>query len=127
MSDIILDASALIALIANEKGADIVTKYLPNAVMSTVNITEVITRIIKAGASFDEAQIIVDSLIHTKVSFTDQQAMLAGKIVTDTKKHNLSLGDRACLALAMNKELPVLTADKVWSKLKIGVKVEQIR
>ena len=117
MNNVVLDSSALLALIANEKGADVVTHYLSNAKMSTVNISESIATLINKGATFQEAETIVDSLLHDRISFSDTHSKIAAEIVTETKKYGLSLGDRACLSLAIAEKLPVLTADKIWSNL----------
>lgn len=122
-----MDSSALLALIANEKGADKAMHYLSRAKMSTVNISESIATLINKGATFQEAETIIDSLIHDRISFSDEQSKIAAEIVTETKKYGLSLGDRACLSLAINDKLPVLTADKIWSKLDLGVKIILIR
>lgn len=127
MNSVILDSSALLALIANEKGADIVTQYLSNAKMSTVNISESIATLINKGATFHEAETIVDTLLHKRIPFSDTQSKIAAEIVTETKKYGLSLGDRACLSLAIAEKLPVLTADKIWSNVKTGVKIILIR
>lgn len=60
-------------------------------------------------------------------SFDKQQARIAGNLWKQTKELGLSLGDRACLALAQHLELPVLTADKIWQQLDIGVSIQLIR
>lgn len=127
MSKYVIDASALVALIAGEKGSDVVKKHLNDAMMSTVNISECIESCLKKGATFNEADSIVESLIDEQVDFTREHAKLAAKLKRETKKYGLSLGDRACLSLAMSKKLPVLTADKVWEKLDVAVKVNVIR
>lgn len=127
MNNIILDSSALLALIADEKGAETVAHYLSGAKMSTVNISESITTLINKGATFKEAETIVDSLVHDRIAFSDAQSKIAANIVTDTKKFGLSLGDRACLSLAIMENLPVLTADKIWSNLNLDIKIMLIR
>lgn len=127
MNNIIMDSSALLALIANEKGADTVMQYLPHAKMSTVNVSESIATLINKGTTFQEAETIVDSLMHDRIPFTDPQSKIAAEIIKETKKYGLSLGDRACLSLALIEKLPVLTADKIWSNLKLGIKIILIR
>lgn len=127
MNNIIMDSSALLALIGNEKGADKVMQYLSRAKMSTVNVSESIATLINKGTTFQEAESIVDSLLHKRIPFSDTQSKVAAEIVKETKKHGLSLGDRACLSLALVEKLPVLTADKIWANLKLGVKIILIR
>ncbi len=128
MNNVILDSSALLALIADEKGAEAVADHLSNAKMSTVNIiSETISTLINKGATFHEAETIVDSLLHNRIPFSDSQSKIAAEMITETKKYGLSLGDRACLSLAIAEKSPVLTADKIWSKLKLGVKIILIK
>lgn len=129
MSDYVLDASALLALLNQETGADQVARALSGSgtVISAVNYAEVIARL----AALDiQAEIILGALepLGLEVRVLDKQlAEQAGLLVPFTRKFGLSLGDRSCLALAKQLNLPALTADQVWSQLDLGVKVEIIR
>lgn len=124
---IILDASALLALINQEPGADMVEKHLPYSMMSTVNISEVATVLHNIGIPADEIKMIINSLIDQVVPFDNQQAHVAASLREATKMHGLSLGDRACLGLGSIENATVLTADKVWKKLNLPIKIELIR
>lgn len=122
MNKVILDASALLALINDEAGQDKVEEILPNSIMSSVNVAEVISILM---ARFDMpkeiVQSIIQKLIEDVVHFTESHAYIVGElhIINMNNKLNLSLGDRACLALARELKVPVYTADKAWRELKL--------
>jgi PIN domain nuclease of toxin-antitoxin system len=125
---VVLDASALLALLHNETGADRVEEALLNkAVISTVNWTEVIQKAIAKNISIDGLDNELEELGLSFISFESQQARVAGSLWQQTKTLGLSLGDRACLALAIHLDLPVLTADKIWQQLDIGISIQLIR
>ncbi len=125
---IILDTSALLALINNEIGADIICEQLPHAHMSTVNIAEVTTYLHRNGYADLEKINNIISLVRP-VEFTCEYAMLVGQIINLTKQYGLSLGDRACLATAKILNIPVYTADKAWNNLTkaLNLQIIQIR
>jgi ribonuclease VapC len=130
-SKIVIDSSAMIALLEQEEGAQIVKENLNNAIISTVNLSEVITvinrKIIGDEAAQEEALRLLKNTFPNVISFEEEQAIIAASFDEITKQYGLSLGDRACLALAKHKNLPVLTADKIWQKLEIGVDIQLIR
>lgn len=123
---IILDASAILALLNQEKGYELVEKHLLEALMSTVNISEVVAVLTEAGVPQREAEGLVSELIKEKVDFDEEQAYIAASFRKSTRAYGLSLGDRACLALGKVRNLPVLTADKSWQKFT-GVEVRVLR
>ena len=126
--NVVLDASALLALLHNEKGADKVEEAMLNkAVISTVNWTEVIQKAIAKNISIDDLDNDLAVVGLSFFSFDRQKARIAGSLWQQTKELGLSLGDRACLALAQHLDLPVLTADKIWQQLNIGVSIQLIR
>jgi len=127
MAKIVLDASALLALLNNEPGRQIVEEQLPNSIISTVNLSEVITILTEIGVSAKESEIIIKELVKEIIDFDQPQALTAAALRKITKSCGLSLGDRACLALAKLKNLPVLTADKAWHAINHGVKVYLVR
>jgi PIN domain nuclease of toxin-antitoxin system len=127
MTNYVLDASALLALINKEEGSEEVEKHLHMSVMSTVNVSECTAVLTSVGFPYDECQEILNELIPVIVPFTAKQAHEAGRLRLLTKSLGLSLGDRACLALGNERRLPILTADKIWTKLKYDVKVISIR
>jgi len=125
---VVLDASAVLALLNNESGADELTpELLSDATCSTVNLAEVQAKLVSAGAAPDEAWEDTLSPIREAASFTDAHARIAGSLVAKTRALGLSLGDRACLALGLALKAPVYTADRSWKTLKLGVRIHVIR
>ena len=116
----VLDASAVLAVLNGERGEKKVIPLLPESAISTVNLTEVGAKLLEAGMDEASAQIAVSVLgIGQVVDFTEDLAWEAAKLRPLTKQYGLSLGDRACLALATRLHVPAVTADKEWSKLKL--------
>ncbi|MGA2964627.1 MAG: type II toxin-antitoxin system VapC family toxin [Terriglobales bacterium] len=125
---IVLDASAVLALLNNEPGANkLTTELLSNATCSTVNLAEVQAKLVSEGIAPEEAWEDTFSPIREAAPFTAEQARIAGTLVTQTRALGLSLGDRACLALALALKAPVYTADKSWQNLKLGLSIHLIR
>ncbi len=125
---VILDSSSLIALLAEEKGQEKIIEVLPYAVMSTVNIAEVVKFLIdRKGLTRERIHKLIQNLIPTILPFDEEQAFLSGELITKTKQLGLSLGDRACLALALSKHYPVYTANKAWASLQLSCNIFLIR
>jgi ribonuclease VapC len=127
MASVVLDASAVLALLNQEPGADVVEKYLAESILSTVNLAEILTVLDDIGVPVTEAKITVLSLVKEIIAFDEEQAAVAAALRKQTKSSGLSLGDRACLALAQTQDLCVLTADKAWKKVSKQVEVLLIR
>jgi ribonuclease VapC len=128
MNKIVLDASAILAVINGEPGAGKLTpNLLARAVGSAVNLAEVQTKLVTRGWTCDEAWEDATSPVREILPFDEEQARVAGDLVTQTRPLGLSLGDRACLALGMALKAPVYTADGTWKKVRIGVRVHVIR
>ena len=128
MNKIVLDASAMLAVLNHEPGSEKLTpELLSHAAGSTVNLAEVHTKLVSRGGDPDEAWEDALSAVHESVPFTAEQARIAGNLVTQTRLLGLSLEDRACLALGAALRAPVYTADKSWKNLKIGVRIHVIR
>lgn len=126
--EIILDASAVLALLNEEPGHEQVAKLLEGALISTVNFSEVITVLSDANIPLNEAEEMTSAIISEIIPFDQKQAMLAASLRKTTRPYGLSFGDRACIALAKTRKSLVLTADKIWGKLHIeGVKIQVIR
>ena len=132
MSSAVLDASALLAYLRDEPGAEVVADTIAaGAAISTVNLGEILSRIAdRGGDPVDVARRMTDrGLLDGAIAvepFTSTDAIEVGRIRPMTRKHGLSLGDRACLALARRLELPAVTADTAWSKLDLGLELRQI-
>ncbi len=128
MNKIVLDASAMLAVLNREPGSEKLTpQMLSHAAGSTVNLAEVHTKLVSRGGDPDEAWEDTLSAVHEPVEFTAEHARIAGDLVTQTRLLGLSLGDRACLALGTALHAPVYTTDRSWKKLTIGVRIHVIR
>ena len=128
MNKVILDSSALLALIKNEPGSAVVEKLLGHVVMSSINIAEVATHLLNSTLTLDECRSCILPLVTSVVPFDQEHAFQVAVLRKPTKYKGLSMGDRACLALGIMKYLPVYTSDKVWADLNIeGLDVRLIR
>jgi PIN domain nuclease of toxin-antitoxin system len=128
MNSVVLDASAILAIIHMEPGAEKLTpELLAEAVCSTVNLAEVQAKLVSRGWSPNDAWEDAISPIREAVPFLEEHAKIAGSLVALTRHLGLSLGDRACLALGISLKVPIYTAEKLWAKLKLGVRVHVIR
>jgi ribonuclease VapC len=126
-SSVVFDASALLALLRNEKGAATVAACLSAAIISTVNQAEVQTKLVAVGLGEQEAWWHIAEAGCVSVVFDEEQARLAGGLVRVTHSYGLSLGDRACLALALQRNATVYTTDAAWRGLGLGIEIEVIR
>ena len=128
MSSAVLDASVILAILFQERGADKMTdEIMTGAVASAVNLAEVQSKLVKMGHDPDRAWKDALLLESDPEPFTADQAKIAGNLIAMTAKYGLSLGDRSCLALAIALEAPVYTTEQVWKNLKVGVPIHVIR
>ena len=127
MSKYVLDASAILALLNSEAGKDRVEAVLTESVISSVNYCEVLSKLRDVGMTDAESTASFDLLNVGVADFDANLARIAAGLRPTTKPLGLSLGDRACLALALDRKATVITADSVWPRLKLGAKIELIR
>jgi ribonuclease VapC len=127
VSKYVLDASAVLALLNQETGMDRVKSVATDSCISAVNYCEVLGKLIYGGMPENEALESVELLNVEVVNFDAELARLAAVLRPATKALGLSLGDRSCLALAMARSNTAMTADRAWSKLKVGVNIELVR
>jgi len=127
VAETVLDASALLALLNNEPGAELVAEALPQGAISAINLSEVVAKLSEAGMPEEAIQEALRALPLEVVSFDQEQAYEAGLLRLRTRGVGLSLGDRGCLSLARKLGLPALTADRTWEQLAIGAEVRVIR
>jgi len=128
MSRVVLDASAMLAVIGGEPGHDKLTaELLSTAVCGAVNLAEVHGKLVSRGWSSDEAWEDATSPVQEVLPFDSEQARTAGDLTAQTRHLGLSLGDRACISLALSLKAPMYTAERVWKKLKLPVPVHVIR
>ena len=128
MNEAVLDASAILAYIQQERGAENLTEdILDRAVASTVNLAEVQSKLVKKGHDPEDAWEEILSLVNAEEPFTSEHARIAGDLITTTEKYGLSLGDRSCVALAIALQAPVYTTEQAWRNLMVGVPIHVIR
>ena len=129
MTVAVLDASAVLALLFEETGSDIVRMRVRGALISTVNLAEVLAKLVDKGVPIEKATRAVEMLGMEAVPLSIKQAQLSGVLRPATRAAGLSLGDRACLALARDRGLPAVTAERRWPDVAkaAGVDVEVIR
>ena len=127
MPKVVIDASALLALLNAESGADVVAEALPGGVISAVNLSEVVAKLCEAGMPEKAIHQALQPLGLESVPFDEEQAYQAGLLRIATKNMGVSLGDRACLSLAKMRGAVALTADRTWAELSIGATINVIR
>jgi ribonuclease VapC len=127
MIECVLDASAIIALFKQEPGWETVADVMPNGCASAVNFAEVVEWMSRAARPEHEIFAEVNALRFAVFDFDRPRAMAAGLLARQTRRLGLSLGDRACLALASELGLPVVSADRPWQGLDLGVEIRLIR
>jgi PIN domain nuclease of toxin-antitoxin system len=127
MTGVVLDSSAVLAVIHGERGAEVVASLLDGAMMSAVNYAEVVSKLVERGTAWEFASANVLKLDIAVVAFDLDLANRTGELRRQTRHLGLSLADRACLALAERERLPALTADRNWSSVNIGIDVRLIR
>ena len=127
MADVVLDASAVLAVLNREPGAAAVWDCLPGAQLSAVNAAEVAAKLVDGGFGAEEAGQALTRLGARVVPFEEADVVPAAYIRAETRSAGLSLGDRACLALARRLGVPALTADRQWRDVQVDVEVRLIR
>ena len=123
----VLDASALLAFLNNEAGADQVLPLLRDAWVSTVNHSEVLGKLLQSGMPQEQANQVLKGLAYRVKPFDHRQALRAAVLLPQTRHLGLSLGDRACLALAQTWDKPAVTADRAWADADVNVAIRLIR
>jgi len=124
---IVLDASAILAYMFREASYTEVGKVINHSCLSTVNLSEVLNRFVRDGHDVDEVLRKIQLSPVEIIPFTAAHAAIAARLLPSTQPRGLSLGDRACLALALDRNLPAMTADQTWLELDIAVEIKVIR
>ena len=123
----LLDASALLAAIHNELGGELVQQIIEESAVSSVNWSEVLQKLNRAGADTQAITAALKALGLEIIGFNDDDASIAASLWPETKSLGLSLADRACLATGRRLKLTVVTADKVWEALNTEQSIKLIR
>ncbi len=119
MSKVILDASALLALIKNESGASTLEDMLGQIVMSTLSLTEAATILLQSDMTLQECEDCLLPLISQLIPFDTSHALLTAILTKQLKGKDLPLEARACLALGMKMNLPIYTAKQRGAELEL--------
>jgi ribonuclease VapC len=127
MPKVVLDASALLAFVNGEPGAEKVASVLGGAMISTVNFAEALTKLALKSSSLGRALAELTDAELEVVDFDRGLAEATGGLAVSTRARGLSLGDRACLALARREKATALTADRAWGKVDLGIDIQFIR
>jgi ribonuclease VapC len=123
----VFDSSAVLAIALKESGTEYASQRLEGSLISAVNLIEVITKLIDLELQPTEIDQVMAGFMLEVVDLDQNQALVAGALRKQTRSKGLSLGDRACLALAKSTGRIALTADRAWADLDVDVKVEVIR
>jgi ribonuclease VapC len=126
VSEIVLDASALMVVLREEPGAATVEAVLDHAAISAVNLSEVQAKLVERGTAAELAWSSLIDLDLEVIDFDAAQAKVAGDLRSLTRAQGLSLGDRACLALAQVLGLPAMTADRAWAGMEVGIEIRSV-
>lgn len=127
MTKYVLDASAVLGLLNQEKGHERVEAMLASSVIGAVNFYETIGKLIDGGMPEDEARHSFDLLNLRVIVFDTAMAQRAASLLPMTRKFGLSLGDRSCLALGLSLRHTIVTAERAWAKLQISAPIVVIR
>lgn len=129
MNNYVLDSSAFLAHLWQEPGWQTVEKLMleQRVTRSVVNVSEVIAKALDRGLPIENAEVLLTSLEVEQIDFNGMLALQTALLRPLTRHRGLSLGDRACLALAKSMNAVALTADKPWLDLELGIRVECIR
>ena len=127
MSGVVWDASALLLLLQREPGWQGLAARLPESAMSSVNLSEVAAKLIGSGGAPGTTREVLEALPIEIHDFTADLAYRAAELWRPSRRLGLSLGDRACLALGLGLDRPVLTGDRAWLGLDLGVEIELAR
>jgi ribonuclease VapC len=127
MSDLVVDASAILAAIRGEPGAERVIDGVRGARISSLNHCEIVGWLAERGSTREDIENVVGPFDLTVEVFDRPRATAAGLLTAKTKRRNISLGDRACLALAIELGVPVMTGDRAWRDLDVGVEIQLFR
>jgi ribonuclease VapC len=127
VSSFVLDASALLAGFFREQGVERVAEDGAGGVLSSVNYSEVLVKMSDRRIALEDAIRFLGRMNLVEVSFDQGQALMAASLRDQTRQLGLSFADRACLACAVSRQLPVLTADRRLAEAKVGIEIHLIR
>jgi ribonuclease VapC len=126
VSEYVLDASVILAVVLGEPGSSRFAADLARGLVSSVNLSEVVARLDERGATEPEIRGFLNGIELIVVPFDPADAWATGLLRRRTRHEKLSLGDRACLSLALSRGVPALTTDRAWGRLGLGKAVRVV-
>ena len=124
MAAVVFDASAILALLRDEPGADIVARHVGDGLISAVNFQEIVKELLRRGVPIEAALDLLDALHLDIRPHGHQEAIAAAALY----QYGSGLGDRTCMAMAIAEGLPAITADQAWGKVEVaGLMIQLIR
>jgi ribonuclease VapC len=127
MTAVVVDASAILAVIKQEHGAELVANSARGARISALNFYEIAAWLSERGSTSEDIENVIGPFDLTVEAFNRPRAMAAALLAAKTKRRNISPADRACLALALELGMPAMTGDRAWRDLDIGVEIQLFR
>jgi ribonuclease VapC len=127
MSKVVLDASAIIAVLRGEPGHEYVIPYLAGSLVSTINVAEVLCTARSFGSNPEKDSMALQMMQLKRMAFVEEQARIVASIYSQTSGSSIGIADRACLSLGIMHKLPVLTGDRTWAACDVGVEVRLFR
>lgn len=128
MTSAVLDASAVLALVRDEPGGDKVAPFVGRAAISAVNLQEVVKDLMVSGLPEAIIRALLAELRLDVRAHDTEAAYAAAALHEQTREYGRGLGDRSCMALALSLNLPALTTDHEWRKVKVeGLQITQLR
>lgn len=123
----VFDASTVLALLKGEAGGVAAVEHARGAILSAVNFTEVLSKLGTAIGGTDVAAALFERLEIEVVPFDAGHAKIAAELWPKVQGRNVSIADRACLALAIDREAPILTGDRKWLELGLPIDIRLFR
>lgn len=128
MTEVVLDSSAVLAMLRREPGGDGVADHLESAIISAVNLHEVAKEMFREGAIASDVRATLDALALDVRAHDTEAAYGAAELCAPTRKYGSGLGDRSCMALGLELGLPILTTDQAWKRVEIeGLEILHLR
>jgi len=124
---VVIDSSAVLAFVFEEPGGEVAFAYARHALLSAVNLDEVLHKALRQNIACADVLAQLDRLQMQIVPFDDIDAQRTASLHAPLHRSKISFADRACLALAIERGLPVVTADTDWLKLDLGLDIRLIR
>ncbi len=127
MTSVVFDASAVLTLVRDEPGAEKVAAHIGHAVISAINFQEVVKELLLSGLDEPTIRELLGELRLDVRAHDLEGAFAAARLHEQTGGGGHGLGDRSCMALALQLGIPVLTANREWKKVKVkGLKFQHI-